>query len=158
LPKVQAASRLSGQTIASAALGLFLVWLYLVRLSQSLALASLFVSVIGGVAFAYLWTTMQLRSVEDNGEFKSPISIGVLIAGVFVVLVFLFLFGSGFINSQTPQEVAFITIIIYISVPAWSFASVIFYRRWEKEKGRKLFSENTLSVSRLYATPKPTLA
>ncbi len=157
LPNVQEASRLGGQTIASTALGLFLVWLYLARLSQPMALAALFVSVIGGVAIAYVWTTTQLRSVEDDGEFKSPISIGHLLVGVVAIFIFLLFFANGFISSMTPQNVAFLTIVTYISVPAWSIASVIFYRRWEKENGRKLFSENSFSASRLYASPKPSL-
>ena len=158
MPNVQAASRLSGQTIASAALGLFLVWLYLGRLSQPIALASLFVSVVGGVTIAYVWTTVQLRSVEDYGEFKSPISIGLLLVGVVVIIVLLLYFANGFISSMTAQDAAFVTVVTYISVPAWSFASIMFYRRWEKENGRKLFSENSLSASRLYASPKPPLA
>jgi LytS/YehU family sensor histidine kinase len=158
LPNVQSASRLSGQTIASAALGLFLVWLNLGRLSQQIALACLFVSVVGGVAIAYIWTSAQLRSVEDKGEFKSPISISLLLVGVVVIFIFLLYFANGFISSMTVQDAAFITVVIYISVPAWSFASMMFYRRWEKENDRKLFSENSWSASRLYASTKPPLA
>ena len=155
MPDAKQASKLGYESVLAVLLVALALWFNIKFLvGTPLAPEMLAVSVIGGMAMAYVVTSKMLRSVEDNGEYKLPVPPILLTLTSSIFFAVLPLFAGGFIRMWTFQELVFFLLLIISAGASYSLSTIWFYRRWEDETKRRLLSENAPSVMRLYATPK----